>query len=121
MTDSQKQSAIVRDWKPSAEFRYFIYDPSGDGFTYYRSAADRDADSTNIIAQYCDDGWDEDVENIVAGEISHTCEKTNVRARPPEDEIDGEGYDQDGDYWAEEWDYKCGYELLPLAAQGGDV
>lgn len=109
--------SIERDWKPSADFRYFIYDPDGEGFIYYKSAEDRAADSRNIIAQYLDDGWDEAVENVVAGEITHTCDKTNVRPRPPEDEIDEDGQDGEGDYWAEEWSCKCDYELIAVAPE----
>lgn len=115
MSSAKQQGAIERDWKPSAEFRYFIHDPDGEGFIYFRSAEDRDAASHDIIMQYLDDGWDESVENVVAGEVTHTCDKVNVTPRPPEDEIDGEGHDKDGDYWAEEWAYKCGYELVAVA------
>ena len=115
MSTTTENAAIERNWRPSAEHRYFIYDPDGEGFIYYRSAEDRDADSQNIIRAYLDDGWDEAVENVVAGEISHTCEKVNVRHRPPEDEIDGEGCDGEGTYWGE-FDYMCNYELV--AANG---
>jgi|GEM_PF-1701424 len=99
---------------PSAEFRYFIFDPQNGDFTYFRTAEDRDAAADGIIQSYLDDGWDEEVENVIAGEVTHTCEKVNVTDRPPEDEIDGEGHDQNGDYWAEEWGYKCNYELKPF-------
>lgn len=100
---------------PSAEFRYFIFDPQNGDFAYFRTAEDRDAAADWIIQSYLDDGWDEEVENVIAGEVTHTCEKVNVADRPPEDEIDGEGHDQNGDYWAEEWGYKCNYELKPFA------
>lgn len=66
---------------PSQEYRFFIYDPAGWGFKYYRSAADRDACSDAIIQAYLDDGWDEEVENVVAGEVTHTCQKVNVEHR----------------------------------------
>lgn len=103
---------------PSAEFRFFIFDPLGYEFVYFRTAEDRDQASDGIIQSYLDDGWNEEVERVIAGEITHTCDKVNVQDRPPEEEIDGEGYDQNGDYWAEEWSYKCNYELLPLAEAG---
>lgn len=114
MTEVQ-ENTIRRSSDPSAEFRYFIFDQNNCNFVYYASASDRDADSQSIIGDYCDDGWDESVEQIVAGEITHTCEQVDVVKRPPEDEIDDEGNDRDGDYWAEEWGHKCHYALLPLA------
>ncbi|QLI49445.1 hypothetical protein vBPaeMUSP18_03 [Pseudomonas phage vB_PaeM_USP_18] len=117
MSDTQEKATIERDWKPSAEFRYFIFDPEQGEFVYFRTAEDRDQSADGIIQSYLDDGWDEAVENIVAGEVTHTCDKVNVQERPPEDEIDGEGYDQDGNYWAEEWSYRCGYELIAVAPE----
>lgn len=100
---------------PSNEFRFFIYDPDGNGFLYFRSAEDRDAASDEVIRNYLDDGWSEEVENVVAGEITHTCEKINVVQRP--DVIDDDGLDEGGDYWAEEWDCKCDYGLVSLQPQ----
>lgn len=100
---------------PSAEFRYFIFDPQNGDFAYFRTAEDRDAAADGIIQSYLDDGWDEEVENVIAGEVTHTCETVNVKNRPPVDEIDGEGVDGEGDYWAEEWACKCDYGLKPLA------
>lgn len=102
---------------PSAEFRYFLFDPEDHEFIYFRSAADRDAAAPDSIQRYCEDGWDETVTRIVAGELTHTCQKTNVVPRPPEDEIDEEGCDSEGRYWQESWSYYCDYELLPIAAK----
>jgi hypothetical protein len=99
---------------PSAEFRYFIYDPQGWGFLYFKSEEDRDAASSSVIQGYCDDGWDEEVTSVTAGEISHICSKTDVVERP--EQVDEEGYDEHGEYWAEEWDCKCSYTLMPLLA-----
>lgn len=106
---------IASSDSPSAEFRYFIFDPQNGDFAYFRTAEDRDAAADGIIQSYLDDGWDEEVENVIAGEVTHTCERVNVKNRPPEDEIDGEGVDGEGDYWAEEWACKCDYGLKPLA------
>ena len=99
---------------PSQEFRFFFYDPEGDGFTYYRSAEDRDAAAPDSIQEYCQDGWDESVTQIVAGELTHTCQQTNVVPRPPADEIDEDGLDQQGRFWQESWDHYCDYDLQPL-------
>jgi hypothetical protein len=97
---------------PSAEFRFFIYDPEGHGFLYFRTAEDRDTAAPDVIRDYCDDGWSEEVESVIAGEITHTCQKTNVEQRP--EVVDEEGYDGEGNYWAEEWDFKCDYALVGI-------
>lgn len=97
---------------PSAEFRFFIYDPEGHGFLYFRTAEDRDTAAPDVIRDYCDDGWSEEVECVIAGEITHTCKKTNVEQRP--EVVDEDGYDGEGNYWAEEWDCKCDYALVGI-------
>lgn len=99
---------------PNNEFRLFIYDPDGAGFLYFRSAEDRDQASHNVILAYLDDGWSEDVESVVAGEITQTCQKVNVTPRP--EVINEDGEDENGEYWAEEWDCKCEYALVSLQA-----
>jgi len=113
MTDKK----IKFSWKPTSEFRFFIYDPCGDGFIFYKSAEDRDYVASEVISMYLDDGWNEDVEQIVAGEISHTCEQTNREERP--DDVDEEGYDEDGGYWGD-FDHKCNYELVELEKKSED-
>jgi hypothetical protein len=100
---------------PSAEFRHFIYDPQEGDFTYFRTAEDRDAAADGIIQSYLDDGWDDEVENVIAGEVTHACVRKDVRKRPPEHEIDEDGIDGEGIYWADEWDCMCNYELKPFA------
>lgn len=104
---------IDREYFPSAEFCYFIYDPEGEGFIYYRSVSDRDADSSTIIDQYLDDGWDEAVEQIVAGQITHSCQKTDVQVRPKDEDLSEDGYDANGVCWKTH-DMYCDYDLVAL-------
>jgi hypothetical protein len=99
---------------PSAQFRFFIYDPEGNGFSYWQSPEARDEAKDNIIQAYLDDGWDDTVEQIVAGEVTHTCQKIDVQPRP--DVLDDKGNDSEGNYWDESWAYRCNYDLLPLTA-----
>lgn len=103
----------------TAEFRFFIFDALNGEFTYFQSVADRDAVKDGVIQSYLDDGWDESVEQVLAGEITHVCQKIDVQPRPADDQIDGEGNDRDGVYWAPEWEYRCNYDLLPLTAAEG--
>lgn len=104
----------TRSDTPSSTHRFFIYDPQGWGFAYYASAEARDAAKDGIIQSYLDDSWDEEVGQVIAGEVTHVCEKINVEPRP--DELDENGCDADGTHWPEEWAYKCDYDLLPLPA-----
>lgn len=101
------------DYFPSKEFKYFLYDPEY-GFLYFKSEEDRKETEQTIIHDYCDDGWDETVENILVGEITGTCEQVNVRKRPPAEELDEDGHDTDGNYWGGEFDTYCNYEIVPL-------
>lgn len=103
-------------YHPDAEYRFFIYDPEGNGFIYFRSPEERNAHQDMVIQDYLDDGWDESVEQVVAGELTHTVGQVDRTERPPEDQIDEEGCDVEGNYWGE-FSYRCGYALLPLASE----
>jgi len=98
---------------PTPEYRFFVHDPQGNGFMYFTSAEARDQASVDIIRAYLDDGWDEEVEYVVAGEITHTCEKINEQHRP--DVIDAEGNDAEGQHWGE-FETMCDYGLIALPA-----
>ncbi|MNO03638.1 hypothetical protein D3C81_2244030 [compost metagenome] len=54
----------------------------------------------------------------MAGEISHTCQQTDLRQRPSDEELDDEGCDGEGTYWGD-FSCICNYELLPLAGEAG--
>lgn len=110
------EASIEVHWKASAEFRFWLHDPEGDGMCYFRTAADRDAYAKKAIAGYCDDTWAEEVEGVVGGEVTHVATRVNEKQRPPDDEIDEEGIDGDGMYWGDsDIQSQCGYELAPLA------
>lgn len=102
---------------PSAEFRFFVYDALNSEFSYYRTAEDRDKGAEAVIQLYLDDAWDESVEQVVAGEMTHFCGQVGREDRPASDELDAEGCDRDGKHWGE-WEYTCNYDLLPLVAEG---
>jgi hypothetical protein len=105
---------------PDAEFRYFVFDPNDSDFTYYRTAEDRDQGAEMVIQTYLDDGWDEMVDQVVAGELTHICGQTQREDRPDESELDAGCCDRDGKYWGD-WDYTCNYDLLPLPAAASDA
>jgi hypothetical protein len=98
---------------PDAEFRFFVYCPNDGDFTYYRSAEERDQGAERVIQMYLDDGWDELVKQVVAGELTHVCGQTGRVDRPAGTELDANGCDREGTHWGD-WDYTCNYDLLPL-------
>lgn len=98
---------------PSSTHRFFIYDPDGWGFRYFDSPESRDAAKSSIIHSYLDDGWDESVEQVIAGEVTHTCQKVGVELRPPAAQLNTDKCAADGTYWGD-FDHRCDYDLLPL-------
>lgn len=94
------------------DYPYFLYAPESDGFYYFKTEKDRDDFAKLEIAEYLDDGWMEEVEGIMAGKITHTTQQTNRTEKP--DNLDEDGLDGEGLYWAPEWDYVCNYELIPI-------
>ena len=106
---------------PDADHRFFLYDPEGDGFMYFKTAEERDEASDGVIQQYIDDGWSEEVEQVIAGEITHHAVMRDVEISPLR-----EGYSCDEDYedaieefgGCGDWDYKCNYKLAPISDPG---
>jgi len=94
--------------------RYFLYDPEGDGFSTYKTEEERDKDAVEAIEAYKEDGWNEEVTSVCAGEVTLQARQVDKVDRPPEDEIDGEGYDKEDEYWDSAWTHKCNYELKPV-------
>ena len=94
--------------------KYFVYDAESCGFDTFDIVEKRDAEANACIQNYLDDGWDEDVINVVAGEITHQATQTDLVERPPQDEIDENGEDSQGVHWDGDFDYTCNYELLPI-------
>jgi hypothetical protein len=59
-----------------------------------------------------DGGWPENVTEISYGVLIASAVKTSHIDRPPDDEIDEDGQDRDGNYWADpDWSHIADYEL----------
>lgn len=101
---------------PDAEHRFFIYDAQNGEHSYFATAAERDQYAEYVISLYLDDGWDEMVEQVIAGELTHLTHQVGRVERPPAEEIDKEGYDREGRRWEPSWTHYCDYALLPLEA-----
>lgn len=107
-------SLPVPQHSPDAEHRFFIYDANNAEFYYFATVAERDAYSDTVIRHYLDDSWDETVEQVVAGEISHAVEQIDRQDRPDDSELDENYCDAMGTYWSPEWSYICDYALQPV-------
>lgn len=100
---------------PSPEYRFWLYSPEGDGLTFWRTAEERDAYAARDIRTYLDDNvWFEEVQDIIAGVVTHTTQAVDVQR--PVGALDEDGYDEDGNYWEEPDDTKCDYVLMSLPA-----
>ena len=92
--------------------KYFSYCPE-DGFDTHETLEDALINANDIIPNYLDEGWSEDVTGVFVGTITHRatmCDKVERAG-----EVDEEGYDTKGEYWADpDWDYKCNYKMLPV-------
>ena len=101
-------------YKPTNEYRYWLYEPEGDGMTYYRTREERDIEAQKAIECYLDDEWSTDVEFVSAGEVTHYAQVTEKIRRPADEDIDEEGGDGDGMDWPEGMDWRGNYTLAPL-------
>ena len=97
---------------PSATHLYGLYDPEGDGFTFYKTAEERDKAAEETIKTYLDEGtWFEEVTGVFAFTVTHRA--TEIDVVRPVGEIDPEdGCDEAGEYWPDtDCEYKCNYAL----------
>lgn len=104
---------------PDSEYKYFIFDPLGDGFIYYKSEKDRDKDAQDTIDSYLDETWYEEVERVCVGEVTGISTQYSREDRPKD--LDNEGYAKNGDYWPDNIDYKCSYCIEPIAQTNGEA
>lgn len=93
-------------------YPFFLYNAGLDGFEYYKTEKERDKGAKDAIQGYLDDGWNEDVTNVVIGKI--TGQATMVDVETQTGELDEDGCDESGEYWDNDYEYKCNYEIKPL-------
>jgi hypothetical protein len=97
---------------PDKDHIYGLYDPEGDGHTFYATEKERDEAAKEAIKSYVDDTWFEEVEGVYAFTVTAVAAQVDVKR--PEGELDEEGYDENGDYWEADVDFSCNYALRPL-------
>jgi hypothetical protein len=101
-------------YTPSSTHLYGLYDPDGDGVTFYKSAAERNEAAKETIQNYLSDGeWCDDVTSICSFMVTHRA--TQIDVVSPVGEIDEDGCDEAGEDWSNtNCDYKCNYALKPF-------
>lgn len=96
--------------------QYFLYDPNV-GITYFateEACFHAAKDAIRLYCLECDGRWpEEELAGLSMGRVTHTAQQTHVVPKPPDDQLDDEGYDADGIEWTEH-DYYCDYEMLPV-------
>ncbi len=99
---------------------YFCHDPES-GFETFETAGEALKHAQDAIDMYMDDGWMDGVEQVVTGVITKQSTKTNVTERPPESELDEEGFCEEGIDWGHnDFEYTCNYEMMPVGNMDED-
>lgn len=94
---------------------YFVYD-SENGLETFDTEAQREKAHAEAIEPYLDDGWSEEVENVVSGVITHVTLKNTIAPNPGHtncacDECNA--YREAGG--TDEWSEICDYHAAPVA------
>lgn len=110
--------------KPSPEYRFFLYDPEGNGLLFFRTEKDRDA-AAGACIQMCLEGneWHESVEDILTGYVTGHAVPVGVEFLPLRSEFEtDEGYQAAQDelafYEESGCDYRCDYRLADINDPG---
>ena len=93
---------------------YFVYDPN-EGFSFFDTEEDAKTYADKAVANYLEDEWDREVEEVIMGTITHAAQQVDKLTRE-EAAVDEHGEDKDGYYWESHVDYRCNYAMLPLSA-----
>jgi len=94
--------------------KYFTYDPENNAFETYATFEEQAKAAEEIIKSYldADNSWPEEVTGIIYGIVTGRATKCDVVNRP--EKLDDDGYDEEGQYWPEEIDYFCNYEMAAI-------
>jgi hypothetical protein len=103
---------VDKKYNPEPNYPFFLYDPEGNGFEYYKTEKERDELAKDTIQGYLVDGWDEQVTNVITGKV--TGQATMVDVETQDGELDEECCDEKGVYWDDGYDYRCDYQIKPL-------
>lgn len=100
---------------PSATHLHGLYDPEGDGLTFYVNAAERDTAAEKVIQNYFDGNeWFEEVTGVFAFMVTHRATEIDV-VRPLGIIDPDDGCDEAGEYWPDaDCECKCNYAMKPV-------
>lgn len=104
-------------YRPTPEYRYWLFDPEGNGMTYYQTVEERDSEAKKAIDAYLDmdgDGWAEEVEMVAVGEVTHSAQAVDKQMRPADEDLDEAGCDGEGTPWPDEMSWRGNYTLTHL-------
>ncbi|MEO0467604.1 MAG: hypothetical protein AAF216_13770 [Pseudomonadota bacterium] len=102
--------------RPDADHRYFIFDGYNNEFYYYATPHARDAEFRCVVDTFMDDFWDEGVEQIVCGEVTHVTVQADRTERPAKIPLDEQGRDGENE-WSPGLKYVCDYKAKLLTDQ----
>lgn len=114
--------------------KHFICTPEQTFWYSDEETWKRDVDAYDFLGNHCDDGWDSDVDQIIAGTVPDgfvldedepdidqleafalfKAEDYDRKERP--EQVDEDGYDSEGTYWGE-YQYICSYQFVPVLKQ----
>lgn len=93
---------------------YFLRDPDGAGWVEFATAEDRDECVNDLLTSALDgDEWDSAVECICVGIITGRAKRVRVEKRPPEEELDENDCDEDGQHWPDGIEERFDVEIVP--------
>jgi len=70
-------------YHPHTDYIYWLYDPEGDGMTYYRTQEDRDEEGKKAVKSYLSYGeWEDEVRGVAAGTVTHRAQFFGERHGP---------------------------------------
>lgn len=98
------------------EQRYFSYDPE-DGFSFHETAEQAETACKKSFEYYEEaaaDGWPENTCDVCWGEIRGRSTLTEEIHRPPQDQINEDGYDESGTYWDVDSNSLQRWEIKPI-------
>ena len=101
-------------YNPNKDYPFWCYSPEGSGMVFFRTAEGRDAFVADEVGAYLDcDEWNDEVEMVCAGVVTHRAAQIDRQDRP--DHLDDDGCDEEGIYWDQDIKYRCDYAMRPIS------
>lgn len=94
---------------------FFYLDADGVIFNFHNEHERNEAAENSILALLGEE-WDESVDQIVAGVITHRASQTDLKRRPDDSELDENGCDDEGFDW-QDFLYVCNYKLKEVGGK----